>query len=74
MKTKNQTFGERMREIRYGSDMMAKELSKLTGISVTEISRYENNKRIPGWRNMQLILEALNASSDDFLGFEMVER
>jgi len=66
-----ETFGQQMRHLRLNIHMSAKELSNITGIDPTIISRYENDRRVPGFGNMQKIMVALGANSTDFEGFEM---
>jgi len=61
--------GERIREMRERRGISQDELSARTGISKKDISRYENDKSMPGADYLGAIAKALNVSSDYLLGF-----
>lgn len=59
------TTGERIREARENIGMTQAKLHELTGISVTQISNYENNLINVGIDNLAKIAKALKTSIDE---------
>lgn len=61
-------FGNRLKEImRIKNWMTQEQLSRCTGISQQEISKYINGRRNPGLYNLHKLSLALECSIDDFV-------
>jgi len=61
----------RLSEIRYEMRMTQSDLSNITGIAISLISAYENNKRYPNTYTLWNLANALNCKVDDL--YEIVE-
>lgn len=59
-------FRYNLKKLLYTNDMTQQELSEVTGIDGTLISKYANGKSLPGFYNLDKIAKALNCSADDF--------
>jgi|GEM_PF-1292353 len=62
------TAGERVRKIREKKDISANELSRLTGISQSTISKLENGKRKADFDLLDLLARGLKVSIDTLIG------
>ena len=62
-------YGRRLEAIMKRKGIMQEELSAITGISQTMISRYITHKSMPSMYNADLIAKALDCSMDDFRYF-----
>lgn len=55
----------RLKRLRFEADMSQEQLSNLSGIHISQISDYENNKIFPNTINLWLLAEALGCKVDD---------
>jgi len=62
------TFSERMKKLRKEKGLTLEDLSKLTGITTTTLSRYETGKRIPNATALEELAKAFGVSVDYLLG------
>jgi transcriptional regulator with XRE-family HTH domain len=60
-------FGERLRDLRTGSNYSQKELAEKSGLTLRTIQRIENNEVKPSLYSLKVIGEALNADLSAFL-------
>lgn len=58
----------RFKEIRLEKGLKQIELARITGLSKSSISLYENNKSRPSMNNAFKIAQALSATVDDLFG------
>ncbi len=65
----NIELGNRIREARLAANLTQAEMHELTGISITQLSNYENGSRNIGIENLTLIAKAANKTIDEiYLG------
>lgn len=62
------TIGESIKTIRTNNGMTQKELSLLSGISVTSIQYYESGKFTPKIEQIRKIAKAMNTSVTSIIG------
>ena len=62
------TIGQSMKNIRKQKKIKSRELERMTGISHTTISRYENDYLVPGIFNLITIVDSLEISLDEYIG------
>lgn len=53
------TFGEKLRNLRKERNLSVKQLAELSGLSVVQISHYENNHHVPNAININKLASAL---------------
>lgn len=63
----NKFFIERLKSARQKKGLTQDQLSKLTGINIKLISKYEQGVTLPGLDNLQKLVMALEISADYFL-------
>lgn len=63
-------FGERLRETRLQQNLSQGQLAKLSKITISQISRYENGITAPSGFVLKRICEALNISYRELIGKE----
>ena len=56
------TFGEKLRNLRKEQNLSVKQLAELSGLSVVQISHYENNHHVPNAININKLSSALGCS------------
>lgn len=61
-------LGDRIKGLREKRKFTQKDLSDKTGLSVVQISRYENNERKPDPEALNFLVDALETSGDYMLG------
>lgn len=64
------TIGHSMKNVRKQKKIKSRELERMTGISHTTISRYENDYLVPGIFNLITLADALDVSLDEYVGRE----
>ena len=64
-------IGERLRKARKAKGLKQSVLGHLIGVSPSEISQYENNKKFPRRDKLFKIMEVLEISSDYIFGTEV---
>lgn len=64
------TIGQSMKNVRKQKKIKSRELERMTGISHTTISRYENDYLVPGIFNLITLADALEVSLDEYIGRE----
>lgn len=62
------TTGEKIRQQRRLKDMKQEELSKLTGVSLKTVQRWENGERSPRIEEMNRLAEVLQVPSEYLIG------
>jgi transcriptional regulator with XRE-family HTH domain len=60
----NKLFVERLKSARHNKGLTQEQLSKLTGINIKLISKYEQGVILPGLDNLQKLVVALEISAD----------
>lgn len=65
----NQDFGKRLKQLRKQRGFTQKELSNLTGLSVSAVNKYETGQRKCSFKNAALIADALNIPFADLVIF-----
>lgn len=60
--------GDRLRTVRERRELTRKELSQVTGISETQLTRYEHGSSDPTANQLEKIADALSVSADYLLG------
>ena len=63
-------FAERLTELRKEKDLSQNELSKLIGVSVACINRWENDLRIPNIESLSMLCKFFECSADFLIGLE----
>ncbi|MDE6293133.1 MAG: helix-turn-helix transcriptional regulator [Clostridiales bacterium] len=63
-------FAERLKELRMEKNLSQNELSKLIGISVACINRWENNLRIPNIDSIITLCKFFGCTADYLIGLE----
>ena len=63
-------FAERLTEMRKEKDLSQNELSKLIGVSVACINRWENDLRIPHIESLSMLCKFCECSADFLIGLE----
>lgn len=58
-------LNEKIKTIRTQKNMTQKELAEKIGIAVNSVSRYETGERIPTYKMIEKIAQALNVSIED---------
>jgi transcriptional regulator with XRE-family HTH domain len=66
------TIGDNIKELRKSKKITQQELSDKTGISISAINKYENNKRQPKTDMVIKISKALNAPISDLITGELI--
>ena len=61
-----ETFGQRLRELRYERNMSQAALARCVDVHVVTISRLETGRYAPDWWTVVRLAEALGASLGDF--------
>src|SRR5690606_2312661 len=61
-------LGERIKKLREKKKLTQKDLSKVTGLTVVQISRYETNERKPDPDALNSLVDALDTNADYLLG------
>lgn len=61
-------LGDRIKKLRERKKLTQKDLSKVTGLTVVQISRYENNERKPDPEALNSLVDALETNADYLLG------
>lgn len=64
------TLGQNMKKVRKQKKIKSREIERMTGISHTTISRYENDHLVPGIFNLITLADALEVSLDEYVGRE----
>ena len=72
--TQYHTFGRCLIYARQRRDMTAKQLAKVAGIDVTQISHFETDKREPSASNIRKLATALDITADYLLGLSSETR
>jgi SOS-response transcriptional repressor LexA len=67
------TIGERLKRLRERVHMSQADISGSTGIAVSLISRYERNEHVPGWGQIEKMLDACNSTPCDLFEDYCVE-
>ena len=62
------TFGERLRATRVNARMSQADLTRLSGVPKTMLSRYENNHILPSISTLQKLAHALGTGEASLLG------
>ncbi|GGF83060.1 hypothetical protein GCM10010912_30230 [Paenibacillus albidus] len=62
------TLGGRIKNLREKKDIKQKDLAKLCGLTIVQLSRYETNDRKPDPEALKNIADALDTSGDYLLG------
>lgn len=65
------TIGQSMRAARKKAKLSLRALSKLSGIYVTAICDYENDKRNPPISTVEILADALSISIDEYIGHKV---
>jgi transcriptional regulator with XRE-family HTH domain len=65
--TKSGQIGQRLKEIRRALDRTLAEVSKSTGVSISNLSKIENNQISPSFDIMKRICDGLEVSIEDFV-------
>ena len=63
-------FAERLTEMRKEKNLSQNELSKLIGVSVACINRWENDLRIPNIVSLSMLCKFFGCSADFLIGLE----
>ena len=63
-------FAERLTEMRKEKNLSQNELSKLIGVSVACINRWENDLRIPNIESLSMLCKFFECSADFLIGLE----
>ena len=61
-----QSFGEKLRELRKAKGLSQQQLADATGLSQNAISQWEANAREPGWSAVQALATALGVDCTAF--------
>ena len=61
-------IGDNITEIMNAKEITQKELVEVTGISQSNLSNIQNNKRVPSVKNLVKIADALYCRTDVLLG------
>lgn len=61
-------LGDRIKYLREKRELTQKEVSKRTGLTIVQISRYENNERKPDPEALAQLVDALDTNADYLLG------
>lgn len=69
----NNSIGARISLALDSSGLSRKDLSRITGLTETAISRYINDEREPRIYALKLIADALNVSLDSLTGKEIIK-
>lgn len=64
---KSSQIGERLKEIRRRLDRTLAEVSQVTGVSISNLSKIENNQISPSFDIMKRICDGLEVSIEDFV-------
>lgn len=60
-------IGKKLKSLRGEKEFTLKQLSQLTGISISFISDIENGRRIPGLENLKKLAKGLSVSSSELI-------
>jgi len=66
MRTEEQVFGERLRELRMRAAMSQADLAVASGVHRVMIARFETGKRHPKWGTVLALSRALGVSCEAF--------
>ena len=61
------TFGEKLKEARYGAKLSQEELALKIGVSRSAIAKWETDKGLPDIQNLKIIASVLDVSIDHLL-------
>ncbi|SDL87101.1 Helix-turn-helix [Halarsenatibacter silvermanii] len=64
----NNIFSKRLKKLRKEQNLSQKELGKITGITNSTISSYENGQRSPGKNKLKKFAETFDVSVDYLIG------
>lgn len=66
------TFGEALKNARANAGLSQRELRHLSGVTSETLSRYESDHTTPKFKNLKLILRALNLTFEQLCEMEPV--
>lgn len=58
------TIGNELTKLRKSTGLYQRDVAELTGIPRSKISRYENNRQIPGGKNLEKLLDLFEVSEE----------
>jgi ribosome-binding protein aMBF1 (putative translation factor) len=60
------SFGRRLKVLREQQDLSLLDLEKSSGITTSNLSRYETGQRLPTWAAVLALADALGCSTEEF--------